>query len=218
MSNEDSGVWSCTTPASLGALRVLSRRDDTEILILHGDGREAEVGERLACVEWFDTIEIARAVSHFCSARLMSIPSFHPNAEGWHPFPAASLRTLVADAKNNLNVTFFAPVASPKPVAQHQAWTKKRIARLAFLAGQGFTAKSIAEDPLIRSTPHAVYRAAYRHEISLAEIPPGQIPLRLPASAIAYFERAAMRDQVTRDALIRRILIGIATAPERAVA
>ncbi|MDR3488766.1 MAG: hypothetical protein P4M05_28165 [Bradyrhizobium sp.] len=193
-----------------GALRILSRHDGAEILILHGEDRTPAQGERIAFVEMFATIEIAKSVSHFCSARLMGIPQFAPDAEGWHPFPERSLKTLVADAKNHRNVTFFPP--EPKPPPLHQAWTKERAARLGFLAGQGWTAKAIADDPLIHSTADAVYRAAHRFGISLADVPPGQISLRLPASVIAHFQSAAAREHVTRDHLIRRVLIGIAAA------
>ncbi|WP_246725462.1 hypothetical protein [Beijerinckia sp. L45] len=198
-------------------MRILARRDDSEVLIVHGDDRAADVeaGERLAWVEWLPSIDVAEAMSRHCSGKLLEA-RFHPDTEGWHKFSVEHLPTLIRLAKNNLNVTFFPPPIKTPP--QHQAWTKERVARLGFLAGQGWTAKAIAEDPLIVSTEGAVYRAAHRFGISLAEVPPGQVPIRLPAGVAAYFQRAAAREQCTRDALIRRLLIGLATPSEEAAA
>ena len=96
-----------------------------------------------------------------------------------------------------------------------QRWTAERIARLGFLAGQGRTAKQIARDPLIRSTPNNVFRQSSRFGIYLSEAPQGELRLRLPLATRAAFDQAASVAQLRTDAFLRRMLIGLAADPVR---
>ena len=141
-----------------GALRILARRNDSQILILDGTDRPLEDDERLACIEWFPSEAIAEAVSDFCLTRLKT-SHFPPDADGWHSFPVEHLANLVSNAKIELSITYH-----PKPEARRnrQAWTGERIALLGFLAGRGWAAKRIAEHPMIRSTEGNVYKQAHR--------------------------------------------------------
>lgn len=184
-----------------GALRILSRHAGTEVLIVHGDERAVELGEEIAYEEVFPSIAVAESVSHFCSAMLLICRP--PDPEGWHGFPVDGLPTLVRQARNQLNVTYF-PEATAR---ERQAWTAQRNARLAFLAGQGWTAKMIAADPLVRSTPGMVYRQAHKLEVYLSDAPQGQIQLRLPVGELAIFDRAARAARLTRDGFLRSFLI-----------
>ncbi len=85
------------------------------------------------------------------------------------------------------------------------AWTTERVARLGFLIGQGFAAKRVAEDPLIASTPNNVHRQAQRFGLAFRDTKPA-FP-RLPPEAAARYDAAAERRGVTREAVIRLLLL-----------
>ena len=216
-----------------GALRILARAKDTEILILHGEERDADLaaGERLAWIDWFPSLAIAEAVAHFCRDLLIAA-QMPPGREGWHRFDAVHVKTLVGQARNHLNVTYHPPapvlatreepwdreigqIASRRSrnPCQPRVWTGERIARLGFLAGQGWSAKKIALDPLICSTANNVYRQAHRFGIALSDGPQGQICVRLPTGPLAVYDSGARRAQQSRDMFIRRFLIAKAADP-----
>ena len=88
-----------------------------------------------------------------------------------------------------------------------QAWTYERAARLGFLIGLGWTAKRIAADPLIRSTPNNVYRQANRLGLAMSDAPQGHVAIRLPLATSGAYDRAAARAGITREALVRRVVI-----------
>ena len=195
-----------------GALRILSRRSDSEVLILHGEGRAADVdaGEHLAWVERLPSIEIAAAMSRFFSWHLLR--TFPPDAYGWHPFAVQHLKTLVSLARAGLNVTYFPAQPDPR---ERQAWTAERNAWLGYLIGQGWDAKRIAEDPLIRSTPGMVYRQAHKLGLSFTGAAANAGLLRLPATVRAAYDRATARQGLQCDALIRRVVIAAAADLDR---
>jgi hypothetical protein len=125
------------------------------------------------------------------------------DAEGWHDFAVEHLLTLINLAKTHLNVTIHPPEAAPR---ERQSWTRERDARLCYKAGEGYTAKAIAEDELIRSTANNVYVRACRLGISISSIRSGQVSIRLPAGTMAALDAAANRAHLTREALARRLL------------
>ena len=87
----------------------------------------------------------------------------------------------------------------------------ERIARLGFLVGQGFAAKRIAHDPLIASTPNNVHRQAQRFGLAFRDAM--ATSLRLPPDAAAPLDAAATKRGVTRETLIRLLLIVAAAEP-----
>ena len=105
-----------------GALRILARRGDSQILILDGVGRAVGEGERLAWVEWFASSAIAEEVSRFCSYRLTT-GHFPPDAQGWHSLPVEHLKTLISNAKTHLNIRLRQKAEAPR---ERQAWTGER--------------------------------------------------------------------------------------------
>ncbi len=96
----------------------------------------------------------------------------------------------------------------PKPKT---VWTADRIARLGFLVGQGFAAKRIAGDPLIASTPNNVHRQAQRFGLAFREAMAAT--LRLPPEAAARYDAAAEKRGLTREALIRLLVMTAAAEP-----
>lgn len=97
-------------------------------------------------------------------------------------------------------------------------WTSQRIARLGFLVGQGFPAKQIAADPVIAAEPASVQRQATRYGLALRDVlPPPAAAQRclsgLPAAAAKCYEGAAKKRGLTRDALIRLLVMTAATEP-----
>jgi hypothetical protein len=91
-------------------------------------------------------------------------------------------------------------------------WTGERIARLGFLLGLGWDAKRVAEDPIIASTPNNVHRQAQRFGLAFRAAA-AAMALRLPPDAVSYFEEAAFRRGLTRDAMIRILLLEVAADP-----
>ncbi len=94
---------------------------------------------------------------------------------------------------------------------QKTVWTSERIARLGFLVGQGFAARRIAEDPLIASTPNNVHRQAQRFGLAFREAM--ATALRLPPDAAARYDAAAEKRGLTREALIKLLVMTAAGEP-----
>jgi hypothetical protein len=88
-------------------------------------------------------------------------------------------------------------------------WTAARIARLGFLIGQGYAAKRIADDPLIGSTANNVHRQAQRFGLAFREA----LALRLPPEAAAQYDCAAQKRGLTREGLIKLLVMTAAAEP-----
>ncbi len=88
------------------------------------------------------------------------------------------------------------------------SWTGDRIARLGFLVGLGWEARRIAGDPLIGSTANNVHRQAQRFGLAFREVP--ATPTKLPPHVGTCFDKAAARRNLTRESLVRLLLIVIA--------
>lgn len=91
-------------------------------------------------------------------------------------------------------------------------WTGERIARLGFLLGMGWDARRIAEDPLIASTPNNVHRQAQRFGLAFRAAA-ASLALRLPAEATQLYDSAAAKRSLTREAMIRLLLLVVAADP-----
>ena len=199
-----------TAAPTYGTLRILSRDGGRQVMILNGQDRAIGFGERLAHVSWYPSDAVAIELAQRC-AQFLRDACFVPDAEGWHDYDEAHLKALIAVAHNHLNVAD----RPAQPAAERQRWTGERIARLGFLAGLGWTAKKIADDPLIRSTPNNVYRQAHRFGIALSDGPQGQVRVRLPMANMAVVDRAAVAAGITCDAYVRRWMVAATVEPER---
>ncbi len=93
---------------------------------------------------------------------------------------------------------------------QKSRWTGERIARLGFLLGMGWDAKRIAEDPIIASTPNNVHRQAQRFGLAFRAAA-AALALRLPPDAASHFDAAAAKRSLTREAVIRMLLLVVAS-------
>ena len=94
----------------------------------------------------------------------------------------------------------------------HRAhWTGERIARLGFLMGLGWDAVRIARDPIIASTHNNVHQQAMRYGLAFRTAAAMSWPL--PLEAAIRFEAAAAKRGLTREALIRLLLLEIAADP-----
>jgi hypothetical protein len=91
------------------------------------------------------------------------------------------------------------------------AWTTEHVARLGFLIGQGFAAKRIAEDPMIASTRNNVHRQAQRFGLAFRDC--AATMLRLPPEAEQHYDAAAEKRGLTREAVIRLLLVIAAGEP-----
>ncbi|MBO0732743.1 MAG: hypothetical protein J2P49_00175, partial [Methylocapsa sp.] len=91
-------------------------------------------------------------------------------------------------------------------------WTGERIARLGYLLGLGWDAKRIAEDPIIASTANNVHRQAQRFGLAFRAAA-AAVPLRLSLDAAKQFDAAAEKRGVTREAVIRLLLLEVAAEP-----
>jgi len=91
-------------------------------------------------------------------------------------------------------------------------WTGERIARLGFLLGLGWEAKRIAEDPIICSTPNNVHRQAQRFGLAFRAAA-AALSVRLPPDASSHYDVAAAKRSLTREAMIRHLLLEIASDP-----
>ncbi len=88
-------------------------------------------------------------------------------------------------------------------------WTSERVARLGFLVGQGWDAKRVAADPLIASTPNNVHRQAQRFGLAFRDTLASLC--RLPGEAVTLYDAAATKRGLTREGLIRMLLIAAAS-------
>ena len=95
---------------------------------------------------------------------------------------------------------------------QKSRWTGERIARLGFLLGLGWDAKRIADDPIISSTPNNVHRQAQRFGLAFRAAA-AALSLRLPAEAAGRFDAAAAKRGLTREAMIKLLLLEVASEP-----
>ena len=101
----------------------------------------------------------------------------------------------------------------PTPIEIRKArWTGDRVARLGFLLGLGWDANRIAEDPLIASTPNNVHRQAMRFGLAFRATA-AALALRLPPEAVGRYDLAAAKRSLTREALIRLLLLVVAADP-----
>lgn len=89
-------------------------------------------------------------------------------------------------------------------------WTGERIARLGFLLGLGWDANRIAADSIIASTPNNVHRQAQRFGLAFRAAA-AAASLRLPPDAARHFDCAAARRGLTREAMIRLLLLEVAS-------
>ena len=88
-------------------------------------------------------------------------------------------------------------------------WSFERVARLGFLVGQGWDAKRVAGDPMIASTANNVHRQAQRFGLAFREAS----GLRLPHEVAARYDAAARKRGVSRDGLIRMVLVTAGSEP-----
>ena len=190
-----------------GALRILTRCGDSQVLIVHGAERhvDAAAGERLAWIDWYESDDAARRISNRCSTYLAEA-GLPPDTKGWHPYSVAHLKTLVCAAQNLLNIK---PIPPPeRSPAERRSWTAHRIAWFGYLVGRGATAKAIADDPQIATTENNVYRQAHRFGLALSAKAFGQLVLRrLPSAALAHLDADARHAGLTREAYASRVLI-----------
>ncbi len=93
------------------------------------------------------------------------------------------------------------PADSPQP--PRTPWSSPRVARLGFLVGQGWDARRVADDPAIASTPNNVHRQAQRFGLAFREAS----GLRLPPPVCARLDVAAAKRGLTRDGLIRLLVV-----------
>ena len=82
-------------------------------------------------------------------------------------------------------------------------WSAPRVARLGFLVGQGWDAKRVADDPTIASTANNVHRQAHRFGLAFRDAAAS----RLPPDTTARFDEAAEKRGLTRDGLVRALLL-----------
>jgi hypothetical protein len=122
-----------------------------------------------------------------------------------------ALSNFTVDCKVKLPDSSRSKQAEDIMLRSKTAWTTERIARLGFLVGQGLAAKRIAADPLIASTPNNVHRQAQRFGLAFRESM--ATTARLPPEAAARYDAAAAKRGVTREAVIRLLLLVAADEP-----
>ena len=86
-------------------------------------------------------------------------------------------------------------------------WSFQRVARLGFLVGQGLDARQVTGDPMIASTSTNVHRQVQRFGLAFREA----TPPRLPASIASRLDVAAAKRALSRDGLIRSLVIAAAS-------
>lgn len=97
-------------------------------------------------------------------------------------------------------------------LSRHQTqrrWTRDRVARLGFLVGQGCDAEAAARDPAIATTPGNVRRQANRFGLLLRDA----ADRRLPPEICARLDAAADRRGMTRERLIRTLVLAAGSEP-----
>jgi hypothetical protein len=95
---------------------------------------------------------------------------------------------------------------------QKARWTGERIARLGFLIGLGWDSVRVAADPIIASSPNNVHRQAHRFGLGFRAAA-AELSSQLPPEAATHFGAAGLKRGLTRDAMIRNLLIVIADDP-----
>jgi hypothetical protein len=98
-------------------------------------------------------------------------------------------------------------------VHKQSKWTGERIARLGFLLGQGWDAKRISDDPIIASTSNNVHRQAQRFWLAFRAARNATDHLRLTPAAAGVFDAAAAKRSLTREAMIRLLVLTVAEEP-----
>lgn len=89
-----------------------------------------------------------------------------------------------------------------------RAWTRDRVARLGFLVGQGIDVDRVARDPGVATSPGNVRRQVNRFGLALRDAP---LRRRLPAAVEACLDAAATRRGLTRERLIRKLVLAAAS-------
>jgi hypothetical protein len=89
------------------------------------------------------------------------------------------------------------------PLAPRTRWCATRVARLGFLIGRGWDARQVAGDAAIASTANNVHRQAQRFGLAFREAG----GLRLPQAAAERIDAAAAKRGLTRDGLIRALVV-----------
>src|ERR1700757_3027288 len=92
-------------------------------------------------------------------------------------------------------------------------WTLERVARLGFLLGSGWDQKRIASDPIISCSLENVQCQANRYGLSLRDMSVSTYMRRLSPQHMAAFDAASAKRGITRQSLIRRLLIEMAEEP-----
>jgi hypothetical protein len=87
--------------------------------------------------------------------------------------------------------------------ASRTRWSVHRVARLGFLVGQGWTARSVADDPSIAASIGNVHRQVRRFGLAFHEA----LPLQLPSETLDRLEAAAVQRRLSREGLIRNLLV-----------
>jgi hypothetical protein len=95
-------------------------------------------------------------------------------------------------------------------LSRNHRWTGERIARLGFLVGKGHDVDQIAADPIVGPMqPNNVYRTVQRFGLGfrLADTD------KLPPDVSEKLDAASGKRQITREALIKNLLIVAAREP-----
>lgn len=95
------------------------------------------------------------------------------------------------------------------PAFRQRPWTRSRIARLGFLVGQGLDPEQVAGDPGVATTPGNVRRQANRFGLALR----GAATRRLPDAVGERLDAAAARRGLSRERLIRSLVLAAASDP-----
>ena len=205
-----------------GRLKIFARDGGSRFRIIADDTqvRDAELVE----VAFFDHQEEATAIASACADILGRSAVMAADQYGWHALPPgarleAVLPTLLATARTDVRarpepapaedveIEPAAALAPLPPQVMRQGWTLRRVAWFGFLVGLGWTAKRIAADELIRSTPENVWRQAHRFGLSLAAAPQGQVCVDLPLATLVAIDKAAAAAHLQRDVFVKRLLI-----------
>ena len=92
-------------------------------------------------------------------------------------------------------------------------WNVKQVARFGFLIGLGWSAKRIAEDPLLACSVRNVYARANRFGLSFLEAREKSLDLDFPPEAHDRFVAAADKRGLSREALACVLMREIAVDP-----
>lgn len=96
----------------------------------------------------------------------------------------------------------------PMPSTQ-RPWTRDRVARLGFLVGRGLDTEQVARDPTVATSPGNVRRQANRFGLALRD----SAERRLPAEVGERLDAAAARRGLSRERLIRSLVLAAASDP-----